>query len=65
MKMSVFDLLSLRFEWEEIVRTLRWGDKDGRVETLEKFLQVGHKSNRFRPGYERAAEIAKLIVADQ
>ena len=64
-KKTVFELLELRFEWEELVRTLKWGDKDGRIDNLVKFLQTGHKANRFRPGYDRAVEIANLIIAER
>lgn len=62
MRMTVFELLEKRFEWEEIARHFRNTPQQGTLDNLEKFLATGHKANRFRDGYDRAVEIANIIV---
>lgn len=64
MKMTVFELLALRFEWEELAAGFKVSQKSGHLENLESFLDGGHKVNRFRDGYDRAVEIARTIVAE-
>ena len=60
---SVFELLNLRSEWEDIVRNYKFVPKDGTLDNLEVFLEKGHKGNRFRSGFDRATEIAKIITS--
>lgn len=59
---SVFELLNLRYEWEEIVRDYKFVGKEGTLDNLELFVQNGHKGNRFRGGFDRAMEIADTIL---
>jgi len=54
----------MRYEWEELVRSFKLGDKSGHLDNLKRFVQAGHKANRFRDGYDRAVEIANLIIAE-
>ena len=63
LKNDMFELLQLRFEWEEIARTFKLSDRSGHLDNLKRFVHVGHKANRFRDGYDRAVEIANLIIA--
>jgi hypothetical protein len=63
MKNDVFELLQLRYEWEELARGFKLGDKSGHLDNLKRFVQTGHKANRFRDGHDRAVEIANLIIA--
>lgn len=63
-KMTVFELLALRFEWEELATGFKVGHKSGHLDNLESFLDAGHKVNRFRDGYDRAVEIAQTIVTE-
>lgn len=63
MKMTVFELLELRTEWEEIAQTLKLSSKSGHLDNLKAFLETGYKANRFRPGYDRAVELATKIVS--
>lgn len=60
---SVFEYLNLRSEWEDIVRNYKFIGKDGTIDNLRTFIKNGHKGNRFRPDYNRALEIAKIITA--
>jgi hypothetical protein len=61
--MSIATLLSLRFEYEEIINNFAIPDnrKDGILENMIWFRKYGNKKNRFRPGYDRAVEIANKI----
>jgi len=63
LKNDMFELLQLRFEWEELARGFKLVDKSGHLDNLKRFVQAGHKANRFRDGYDRAVEIANLIIA--
>lgn len=62
MRMTVFELLELRFEWEELARYFRNTPQQGTLDNLQTFIDTGHKANRFRDGYARAVEIANIIV---
>ena len=62
MKMTVFELLELRFEWEEFARNFRSTPQQGTLDNLQRFVDTGHKANRFRDGYARAVEIANIII---
>lgn len=64
MKMTVYELLDLRYEWEELARSFKLGSKSGHLDNLQLFVEKGHKANRFRPGYDRAVELAKIILAE-
>lgn len=64
LKNDTFELLQLRFEWEEIARTFKLSDRSGHLDNLKRFVQAGHKANRFRDGYARAVEIANIIIAE-
>lgn len=60
--MNVFELLNLRYEWEELVRDYKFVGKQGTLENLVQFQSNGYKGNRFRPGFERALEITETIL---
>lgn len=63
-KMHVFDLLNLRFQWEEIVRDYKMDDKRkvGIIDNLQWYIDNGATGNRFRSGYKESCEIAKEIL---
>jgi len=60
-KMSVFEILNLRSEWENIARNLNT-DIDSSISGLESFISYSYKSNRFKSGWKEAMEIAERIV---
>ena len=64
MRLEVFELLNLRTRWEEIVHDYKLDKsrQDGTIDNLEWFITNGAKSNRFRPHFDEAIEIAKTIV---
>lgn len=62
--MSIAEILSLRFEFEEIVKTLEIPKDrcDGVLENIQWFKSSGYKKNRFRNGYGRAIEITNKML---
>lgn len=60
-KMTVFELLNLRTQWEELAQDLKV-DIDSSVSGLKRFVENGHKNNRFRKGYKEAVEVAEKIL---
>lgn len=64
MNTSLFDLLNLRFQYEESVRNLEIPEvrKEGVINNLEWFKQNGHSKNRFRQGFNQAIEACEIIL---
>ena len=63
--MSIVELMNLRTEFEELIESFSKSCGNGSsINTLEWFVNNGFKSNRLRNGYERAMEIAKIIIAE-
>lgn len=61
-KMTVFELMMLRSEWEDLARNFRNINQQGTLDSLEQFLASGATRNRFREGFDRAVEIATIIT---
>lgn len=59
--MSIFEILNLRSQWEELARNLNT-DIDSSISGLKSFIEHSYKSNRFKEGWAEAMEIAKQIV---
>lgn len=62
-KMTVFEILNLRTQWEELAQGLKI-DIDSSVSGLKRFVENGHKNNRFRKGYKEALDIAETILKE-
>lgn len=60
--MSVFELLNLRSEWEDLARNFVGVNQHGTIDSLKEFLEIGHRKNRFRDGFEEASELAEMIL---
>lgn len=60
-KKSIFEILNLRFEFEEIVRCFSLPSRESNIDNIDWFLKNGHKSNSLRSDYGRAREIATII----
>lgn len=62
--MTVFDLLNLRFQWEEVVRDYKLDEsrKQGTIDNLRFFVDFGLVGNRFRSGFDEAVTIAETIL---
>ena len=61
-KMSIFEILNLRSQWEELARGLDT-DIDSSVSGLKCFVENSHKRNRFKPNWDDAMDIAKHILS--
>ena len=64
MQYGVAEYLNLRSEFEEIVSRNGYvmDDYNSTIDNLYTFISLGHASNRFRTGFERAMDIAETIV---
>jgi hypothetical protein len=63
--MNHMTICNLRTEYEELAKAFSRSCGNGSsINTLEWFVNNGYKSNRLRFGYERAMEIAKLLIAE-
>jgi hypothetical protein len=66
MNISLGEVLTLRSQWEEIVRYRKSYDLphyNGTIDNLYRFIENGAKRNRFRKNFEQAMEIAQQIVS--
>lgn len=63
-KISVFEYLNLRTEWEDLVQDFSLDDhrKNGTIDNLTFFIENGAVGNRFRKSFDEAMEIAKTIL---
>lgn len=59
---SLPELLSLRSQWETIVEDFKLQDYNGTICNLKWFVKYGVRSNRFRPSFEEALQIARIII---
>ena len=66
MSISLASLLNLRSEYEDIIRRYRIPEeyKNGCIDSLVWFKQNGKGSNRLRTRYNRAIEIADIILEE-
>ena len=63
--MNHMQLLNLRTEFEELASEFSNSVGSGSsINTLEWFAEYGFRSNRLRNGYDRAMEIANIILAE-
>ena len=62
MNISMGEYLTLRFQWEELTSGFKLKNSAGTIDNLKHFVHYGHKSNRFRPGYDESIAIAKSII---
>jgi len=62
MHISMGNYLNLRYQWEELTTGFKLKSPAGTVDNLKHFVRYGHKSNRFRPGYDESIAIAKSII---
>jgi len=65
MNKTLFDILNLRTQWEEIVsyrKTYDLPHYNGTIDNLYHFVQDGVKKNRFRKNFDEALVIAKQII---
>lgn len=58
---NFFEIFNLRFEFEEITKDFSMSVDGSCIDTIDWFIENGHRSNRLRKGFDRAMEIAKDI----
>jgi len=58
-----FTILNLRSEFEDISADFNMPVFGSDINTLQWFAENGFRSNRLRNGYDRAIEIASIILA--
>ena len=58
--MSIGEILRLRSEFEELTQGYNMPEGSD-INTLEWFIENGHRSNSLRNGFDRAKEIALAI----
>lgn len=58
---SITEILNLRTEFEEITYDFNMTSKCSSIDTIDWFLENGHRSNSLRNGFVRAKEIAQII----
>ena len=59
-----FTILNLRSEFEDISADFNMPVFGSDINTLQWFAENGFRSNRLRNGYDRAIEIASIILAE-
>ena len=64
MKQSVAEILSLRYQYEEIIRNFDIPEvnRSGHINSLKWFKKYGNRKNRFRDGYNEALELCNKII---
>ena len=65
MSVNFIEMCNLRTEFEEISSDFSTSVGSGSsINTLKWFAEHGFRSNRLRNGYDRAMEIANIILAE-
>lgn len=64
--MSVFEILNLRSQWEDLVKDFQLDDyrKHGTIQNIKYFYEYCAPGNRFRKGFDEATEIAEIILGN-
>lgn len=60
--MTICEILSKRYQWEEIVQDYKLEDYNGTIDNLILFVLDGKRGNRFRKDFPIAEQIAKEII---
>jgi hypothetical protein len=63
LRKSLTELLGLRFEFEELTSNYNM-PQGSDINTLEWFVENGHRSNSLRNGFNDAKEIANIILTE-
>jgi hypothetical protein len=58
---SFFQVIQYRSEFEDITRDFSMSVDGSCIDTIEWFLENGHRSNSLRNGFDRAKELALAI----
>lgn len=58
--MNLIEILNKRFEFEEITKSYN-AEQGSSIDSIEWFIENGHRSNSLRNGFDDALNIAKEI----
>ena len=58
--MTLMELLNKRYQFEEITKSYNL-DRGSDIDSIEWFIENGHRSNSLRKGFDEALELAKKI----
>ena len=61
MPIGLTQIIQLRFEFEEITRGYNMEVSGSNINSIEWFIENGHRSNSLRDGFNNALNIAKKI----
>ena len=61
--MGITEILRLRFEFEELTQGFSMPEGSD-INTLEWFVENGHRSNSLRNGFDNAKQIAITILTE-
>ena len=64
MSLNFIEICNLRTEFEDISSDFNMSVSGSCINTLKWFAENGFRSNRLRNGYDRAIEIANIILAE-
>lgn len=59
--MTFVEVLNLRTRFEEIVKDFNMNSFNSGIDTIEWFIENGHRSNSLRNGFNEAMDIANTI----
>jgi len=62
--LNVQELLNLRTRFEEAIGDFKLESYGSDINSLKTFIEIGHKSNSLRDGYQMAYEIAEAIITE-
>lgn len=63
--MTLMQLLNLRCDFESHTRDYNIPDKGSSINTLDWFVENGHRSNSLRNGFDNAKQIAEKIITEE
>lgn len=58
--MNLMEILNKRYEFEEITKSYNL-DRGSDIDSIEWFIENGHRSNSLRNGFDDALKLAKEI----
>ena len=63
-EMNIAEILMMRFEFEELTSGYNLAVDGSSINSLEWFVENGHRSNSLRNGFDDAMKLAKTILAE-
>ena len=64
MRLSVAEILSLRYQFEELTKNYTMPYHESHIDIIEWFVEEGFKSNSLRYGFKDALIIAEKILGE-